>query len=464
MRKNSPRQSEASRANGAKSRGPKSSDTKGKVRLNALKEGLFSKELVIEGAGEKKEDFDNLKAASSEFFEPANVLEEMLVDDYVLNWWRRQRVRRAEAAELRNRVTSLMRDKFKRSDQVEALKVQFIVLADEYRAPSPTANQPDDLRKTIFALEEIRAQLASTSPGLEFLIQTIKDVRDEAVKKGEISARSETRLRASCGFAHEGAWRCVDFNQFKKRQGAEPGTSSKEGPPKDNVSGSKPEADMSARLNRAFEVLEREDASKEAPPPSAAPSPKQPTRSPELPKEVRSWKDIKKLFEELDVANEEGSNREDLEKLAEEFDVDLNKERGAWEDIKKLLEKFDVDLNTEVKKEKEKEKKNEDQKDKEKKKSKLREAFETDEQIRRQVLLAVMIDNTARALVVRQTMIRAVEEWESRDQDQTAILPSGSVPDRFSRAETTYERQMYRAIGMLTAMRLAAEKSKTLSG
>src|SRR6202521_5106549 len=107
MRINSPKQTQASRENGAKSKGVKSPRGKNRVRRNALKDGLFSKDIVIESVGERKEDFERLKKEMWDLFQPASALEEMLVADIVENWWRRQRVRRAESADLKNRLDTL---------------------------------------------------------------------------------------------------------------------------------------------------------------------------------------------------------------------------------------------------------------------------------------------------------------------------------------------------------------------
>lgn len=104
MRINSPKPTQASRQNGAKSKGVKSPSGKNRVRLNALKDGSFSKDIVIESVGERKEDFERLKKEMWDLFQPKSALEEMLVADIVENWWRRQRVRGAESADLKNRV------------------------------------------------------------------------------------------------------------------------------------------------------------------------------------------------------------------------------------------------------------------------------------------------------------------------------------------------------------------------
>src|SRR3954469_19777942 len=103
-RASSPKQSEASRANGSKSKGPKSVAGKSKVAQNATREGLFSRQVVIEQLGEKQSDFDDLKEQLWDSLQPTNALEEMLVQDFLENWWRRERIRRAETAELRTRA------------------------------------------------------------------------------------------------------------------------------------------------------------------------------------------------------------------------------------------------------------------------------------------------------------------------------------------------------------------------
>ena len=133
MRINSPRQTQASRVNGAKSGGPKSSGGKNQVRLNALKDGLFSKDIVIASAGERKRDFEQLREEMWDLFQPASALEEMLVADIVENRWRRQRVRRAESADLKNRLETLwIRDELRRSDEVESRKAPFFDLLRNY--------------------------------------------------------------------------------------------------------------------------------------------------------------------------------------------------------------------------------------------------------------------------------------------------------------------------------------------
>ena len=94
MRNNSEKQTAASRTNGAKSPGPTSAEGKNKSRLNALKGGCFSRDLVVTAAGESIEEFESFKTAVWDAVQPDGAVEEMLTDDLVANGWRRQRVRR----------------------------------------------------------------------------------------------------------------------------------------------------------------------------------------------------------------------------------------------------------------------------------------------------------------------------------------------------------------------------------
>src|SRR6266481_6901930 len=123
MRINSPKQTEASRVNGSNSKGPASTDGKSRVRLNALKGGFLCKDIVVESAGERLEDFEKLKKQMCDFFQPASPLEEMLVADIIENHWRRRRVRQCEAVELTNRIKAQeIRDRLEREDKVRSLR------------------------------------------------------------------------------------------------------------------------------------------------------------------------------------------------------------------------------------------------------------------------------------------------------------------------------------------------------
>jgi hypothetical protein len=170
MRNNSKKQTAASRTNGAKSHGPTSAKGKHRSRLNALKTGLFSRDIVVAAAGERIEDFEAFKTAIWDSVQPDGALQE-LTDDLVANGWRRQRVRRSESAELRSRLENLeIHDTYLRSDEIESLKIRFYLLLERYQALTYTPAA--DANEIVMDLENARSQLASTSLGLWYGRQT----------------------------------------------------------------------------------------------------------------------------------------------------------------------------------------------------------------------------------------------------------------------------------------------------
>jgi hypothetical protein len=90
------RRSETSAINGAKSRGPVSADGKAKSSRNAVKFGIFSKDLLL--PGESQEDFDALLNALLDEHKPAGHLEAGMIERLAVTMWRQQRLLKAERA------------------------------------------------------------------------------------------------------------------------------------------------------------------------------------------------------------------------------------------------------------------------------------------------------------------------------------------------------------------------------
>jgi hypothetical protein len=93
---------EANKKNAAKSTGPKTEAGKAIVRLNALKHGLLSKELIIR-AGDGKEDekaFDFMLQDLCEELSPEGTIEEMLVERIAACYWRLRRSAKFEVGML----------------------------------------------------------------------------------------------------------------------------------------------------------------------------------------------------------------------------------------------------------------------------------------------------------------------------------------------------------------------------
>jgi len=220
MRINSKKQTEASRSNGAQPKRQRSAQGKQRSRLNALSDGIFTKELVLEAAGERMKDFEEIKASIWDYFQPEDILQEILAADVVENWWRRQRVRRCESAALRNRLdTGCIRERYRNLEEIESLKVRFLLCLGKYTAVRAGA-PGSDLTEVTTELENARQELASTSLGLEFLIKIVSAIQTEAASKGQMSDASEVNLRACVGFADEFVADCLILNSLNKREAA----------------------------------------------------------------------------------------------------------------------------------------------------------------------------------------------------------------------------------------------------
>ncbi len=75
------KQKEASRRNGAESPGPTTDQGKDKIKFNAAKDWLFTKEIVVTAAGERQADFDRVKNETFDYIDPQNPLEVMCTSD-----------------------------------------------------------------------------------------------------------------------------------------------------------------------------------------------------------------------------------------------------------------------------------------------------------------------------------------------------------------------------------------------
>lgn len=97
---------EANRVNALLSSGPKTPEGKERVKRNALKHGILSKEVVItagDGA-ESREEFDELLQSFVEELNPVGAVEAMLVEKIAVCYWRLRRVLRAEVGQIRQRT------------------------------------------------------------------------------------------------------------------------------------------------------------------------------------------------------------------------------------------------------------------------------------------------------------------------------------------------------------------------
>src|SRR5437667_157352 len=90
----SERQKAANQANARHSTGPKTPKGKAVVRLNALRHGLLTRDLVL--PEEDADAFEDLWNRVRPKYSPVGPIEEFLVNRVVYTMWRLQRLARAE--------------------------------------------------------------------------------------------------------------------------------------------------------------------------------------------------------------------------------------------------------------------------------------------------------------------------------------------------------------------------------
>jgi hypothetical protein len=106
----SDRQKAANRANARHSTGPKTPEGKAVVRANALRHGLFARDVVL--PEEDADAFEDLWNRVRANLSPEGPIEEFLVDRVVDIMWRLQRAKRAETALLHSRIHRIKADQF----------------------------------------------------------------------------------------------------------------------------------------------------------------------------------------------------------------------------------------------------------------------------------------------------------------------------------------------------------------
>ncbi len=151
----------ANRHNALKSTGPKTADGKAVSKMNAIKHGILSREVVVRGlhVKESPQELADLRDRFWEHLAPVGPLEEMLVDEIVTLQWRRRRAVIAETGEITRSVN------------------------DGYHKPLRQAES-----QTIAALMMCGLNLESNPVGVCALKKIWKQVRASVLQDGELTA------------------------------------------------------------------------------------------------------------------------------------------------------------------------------------------------------------------------------------------------------------------------------------
>jgi hypothetical protein len=125
----SDKKNEANRRNASKSTGPKTPEGKAAIRLNALKHGLLSQEVLL--PGEDGEAFralgENLRAE----LQPVGQLENLLVDRIIVAYWRLLRAGRVEAGMFAGELYEQLAERAEREAKDYKLSSLDELIADE---------------------------------------------------------------------------------------------------------------------------------------------------------------------------------------------------------------------------------------------------------------------------------------------------------------------------------------------
>src|SRR5258708_6140554 len=127
--------SETSRANGAKSNGPKTPEGRGKSSRNSLKHGFTAKSTIVLEC-ENKEQFQEMLGYYKITYQPGSGVEEDLVTDMVACRWRMQRLRAIETSLIDSEMDRDLPEGQTPEDAGHQLAFAFRRLVDESRAIS----------------------------------------------------------------------------------------------------------------------------------------------------------------------------------------------------------------------------------------------------------------------------------------------------------------------------------------
>jgi len=163
--------SATSRANGAKSHGPKTAEGKEKSSQNSLNHGFTAKKTILLQC-ENQEQFQKMQADYTVTYQPGSPVQEYLVSEMVACRWRMQRLRLIETALIDSEMDRELPDVETPEDPGYQLAFAFRRLVDESRAISLASRYESRLHRiherthrTLRELQQSRTGNPSVSAG-----------------------------------------------------------------------------------------------------------------------------------------------------------------------------------------------------------------------------------------------------------------------------------------------------------
>jgi len=152
--------------------GPRSEQGRAAVKWNALKHGLFSREVLIrKGDGkENKAEYDELAESMRKDLQPNGEFEEVLVDRIIACCWRLKRVVRYETAVLRSHLDTAVMDEHNQTVH----RLEGAILMNRYGGA--------------------KKELIKTSVGIDFLMRILAEAREGLIAGGVVDKRVHERM------------------------------------------------------------------------------------------------------------------------------------------------------------------------------------------------------------------------------------------------------------------------------
>src|SRR6202051_1273394 len=169
--------SATSRANGAKSRGPKTAEGREQSSRNSLDHGFTSKKTIVLHC-ENEDEFQEMIGDYAVTYRPGSPVEEGLVNEMVAARWRMQRLRLIETALLDSEMQRELPESETTDDPAFQLAFAFRRLVDDSRAISLASRYESRLHRihehshrTLRELQKSRPNSPSVSEGAPAPVQ-----------------------------------------------------------------------------------------------------------------------------------------------------------------------------------------------------------------------------------------------------------------------------------------------------
>jgi hypothetical protein len=186
----SDKQTEANRRNALKSTGPKTPEGKAAIRLNALKHGLLSQEILL--PGEDEEALTELGEILTAELQPVGALENLLVARITAAVWRLRRLGRVEAGIFARALYAELAKRAMKEAHSHTLDKGY----DEFHEYLPYASKTLDQEKCLEAISKAKEMAAVRDGETATLGQTFIRDADTSNAFSKLS-RYETAIERS---------------------------------------------------------------------------------------------------------------------------------------------------------------------------------------------------------------------------------------------------------------------------